>query len=44
VIKAVMDFAATIPPDEVYRSTPLQKLIWQLTEKSVRQEEPVFPG
>jgi hypothetical protein len=44
VIKAVVDFAATIPADEVYRSTALQKLIWQLTENSVHQEEPVFPG
>jgi hypothetical protein len=43
VIERVVQFAATLPPEEVFESARLQKLIWELSAESVRAEKPVFP-
>jgi hypothetical protein len=43
VIDAVVGFAAALPSEEVYHSDRMAKLIRERTEKSVRQQERVFP-
>ena len=44
VIAAVLRFAETLPPEQVYANPEMHKLIWRLTDGSVRAEKPVFPS